>query len=338
MNSTVISGTINFGGGSSPAAGGGGGSSSSPAEMASIAKATAFATQLEWPSIEETIEAIGLQGQKSLMNDKPLMPFVQQLTDASLRQFQSLPNGDFFAFYPDYFGEFNHRKPYWLIDDVEILDGRIELSDEALATHVYTVGQTLPGANDFINKLASGGVINIFNMFGAQGVLNRDNIPQPGGASAGALALGDYDAAVNFLKRYGARPLLDEEPFIRSPYFEAFKAYQTFMLMWSRQFVTTFTFTFMPELYPGGHVGFPDHGLQMYIEEVEHSWDYTSGFTTQANLSAPAVMTDLLGKPLGNSPLPPNMIMALAAPSDKLSDQTVNKFVDAALTDVGKAP
>jgi murein DD-endopeptidase MepM/ murein hydrolase activator NlpD len=318
-------------GGNAGSGGGGGGGTGNLDDMYSVAKASAFAAQLEWPTMEETIEAIGLQGQKSLMNDKPLMPFIQQLTDASLRQFQSMPNGDFFGFYPDYFGEFNHRKPYWYINDIEILNGRIQLTDDALATHVYVVGDTLPGMNDYVNKLFSAGVINVFNVFGAEGVLNRD-APLPSDDPKGTdrqvspeedsrdlMPVDDAIDAAAFLRRYGARPSLHEEAFIRSPYFEAFMAYQTFMLMWSRQFLTTFTFTFMPELYPGGHVGFPEHGLQMYIDEVEHSWDYESGFTTTANLSAPSVLRMNDGTPVPDAPLPENMMLALvdAVPQTK---------------------
>jgi murein DD-endopeptidase MepM/ murein hydrolase activator NlpD len=295
------------GGGISGGGSAGGGGTASLQEMYSVAKATAFATQLEWPTAEETLEAVGLQGQKSMMNDKPLMPFVQQLTDASLRQFQSMPNGNFFAFYPDYFGEFKHRKPYWMIDDIEILDGRIQLTDDSLATHVYVVGDTMPSGSDYLNKLFSAGTMTIENIFGTDGILSREESPageRPDDNEGVPLELAGKGAAVDFLQRYGARPSLHEEAFIRSPYFEAFMAYQQFMLLWSRQFLTTFTFTFMPELYPGGQVGFPDHGLQMYIDEVEHSWDYTEGFTTTANLSAPSVM----GKA---ETLPPNMIQAL---------------------------
>ena len=61
-------------------------------------------------------------------------------------------------------------------------------------------------------------------------------------------------------------------------------AHQTFNLLWSRLFLTTFQFTFMPELYPGGLVGLPDHGLQLYIDGVTHTFDYESGFTTEAAL------------------------------------------------------
>jgi hypothetical protein len=120
----------------------------------------------------------------------------------------------------------------------------------------------------------------------------------------------DRDQATAFLERYGARPLKDDVPMIKHPYFEMFLAYQRFMLAWSKQFLSTFSFTFMPELYPGGKVGFADHGLQMYIEEVTHSWDYESGFTTQANLSAPSIYgVDHVEQ------LPPNMVRAIVQPA-----------------------
>lgn len=284
------------------------GGGSSTEQMYSIAQATAFAAQLDWPSIEETTEAMMLQGQKSLMNDKPLMPFIEQLTEAGLRQFQSMPNGHFYAFYPDYFGEFG-RKPYWMISDAEILDGGIDLNDEALATHVFVVGDTIPGGIDIRDKLLSGGVVNIFNAFMAgDTIVNRHQGPDDKEhASQRFTQLIGKSDAIKFLQRYGARPQLFEEPMIRSPYFEAFMAYQKFMLLWSRQFLSTFTFTFMPELFPGGKVGFPDHGLQCYIEEVEHTWDYESGFFTQASLSAPSVLAGASG-----DDLPPNMVVQQA--------------------------
>jgi hypothetical protein len=199
--------------------------------MTSRTNATFLWGSLNWASMEDTLEAVSLTGNKSLMNDKPMMPFIQQMTDASMRQFMSMPNGDFFAFYPDYFGETFHRPPYWYVNDIEILDGRVKLN-------------------------------------------------------------------------------VEEYPMVRHPFFELFLAYQHFMQAWSRQFLTPFQFTFMPELYPGGKVGLPDHGLQMYIEEVTHNWDYSGGFVTQAQLSSPAVMRDKNGKVV-NPNLPPNMPTAL---------------------------
>jgi murein DD-endopeptidase MepM/ murein hydrolase activator NlpD len=280
-------------------------------DITSTAAAAAVAGVLQFPSLLESMEANALQGQKSLLNDKPLMPFIQQMTDASLRSFQSLPNGDFFAFYPDYFGEFGHHNPYWLIDDIEILDGGIDLTDDNLCTHYFAVGDTtgvaMGAGNPMLNAMLTAGVVNIFNVFQSEKVTTK--APEES-AMAGLL---EHDEAIAFLKRYGARPLTEDLPMIRSPFFEMFVAYQRFLLAWSRQFLTPFTFTFMPELYPGGKVGFPDHGLQMYIDEVTHSWDYTSGFFTQANLSAPAAMVDSNGKPMSNN-LPPYMVKAMADP------------------------
>ena len=251
------------------------------------AKAAGVFTTLNFPQAVASAESMLLRGDRSLMNDQPLLPFIEQLSKGTLRSFMTLPNGDFYAFHPDYFGAFG-TAPYWEIDDIEVLDGDIQLSDDALATHVFVTGNTLPNANDpTLSKLYSLGVVTILNA-GASDFINNT----PGEEKDGELQpfLGSEEASLNFLQRYGARPLIEDAPFIRSHIFETFYAYQTFMLAWSRQFLTTFSFTFMPEIYPGGIVQFKDHGIQMYVDEVHHSWDYTSGFTTQANLSAPSAV------------------------------------------------
>jgi hypothetical protein len=64
----------------------------------------------------------------------------------------------------------------------------------------------------------------------------------------------------------------------------------------------------------------------MYIEEVTHSWDYTSGFVTEADLSAPAAMLNDKGDPL-NDNLPPNMPTALVEVATENTE-----------TDTGKSP
>jgi murein DD-endopeptidase MepM/ murein hydrolase activator NlpD len=305
-----------------------GGSGGEPDIMAAGA-ASAFFGAINFPSMMESLEAVSLGGEKSLMNDKPLLPFIQQLCEAGLREFQSLPDGKFFAFYPDYFGEMFHRKPYWEIDDIEVLDGKIELSDDALITHYYVVGDTTMagqmGGSDStrLNSMFSSGVVTIFNAFLADSLIDRKPVNADKGKKDGPKPIKDKndtrgmefvmkkDEAIQFLQRYGARPSVDYMPMIKHPYFEMFLAYQRFLLAWSKQFLTTFTFTFMPELYPGGKVGFPDHGLQMYIDEVTHTWDYESGFMTQANLSAPSRYGAT------NDYLPPNMVKALVTAGGK---------------------
>lgn len=280
-----------------------------------MAQGAAFAATFNLPTVLESVEAMGLSGERSLLNDKPLLPFIQQLCEASLRSFQSLPDGSLFAFYPDYFGEMLHHKPYWEIDDIEILDGHIELTDDALVTHMYVVGDTtFPASNNTVNTLTTTGIVSVFNAFLSATLTDSSQREpkRPKGVKKGSKndptgmdLLLRKDEAVSFLNRFGARPMVEEMPMIHSHFFEFFLAYQRFMLAWSRQFLSTFEFTFMPELFPGGKVGFPDHGLQMYIEDVTHVWDYENGFTTTANLSAPSVYKG------HDSKLPPNMVKAL---------------------------
>jgi hypothetical protein len=250
---------------------------------------SAFATYINAPTLEASAEAIGLRGQKSLLNDVSLLPFVQQLTDASLRSFQSMPNGNFFAFFPDYFGGFGKGTPYWLVDDIEIQDGKINLTDDYLATHVFVVGDIVDyGHIDFADRLQSGGVMDIASALKTGFIKTPTDSDQAAGL--GIPATIDHSYIVKFLERYGVRPKTEEMAMIRSPYFELFVAYQRFMELWAKQFASTFTMTFMPEVYPGGIVGFPNHGIQCYVQEVVHTFDYEEGFETQATLMAPAAM------------------------------------------------
>jgi len=246
-----------------------------------IATASAFGTVIELPTMAETLESLAYSGQKSYMNDKPLIDFVEQLCSASMRTYMSLPDGRFYAFFPDHFGTFNpNRPPYWEIDDVELIEGDMILSDENLKTHVYVVGDTQYDMKiDFNDRLMTSGIVTIFNAFETNWLLS-----QQGGK--GKLPL--FKDAANFLNRYGVRPDYHEEPLIRSKYFEAFSAFQRFMQQWSLQFITQFQFTFMPELYPGGRVAFKDHDLVCYIDSVQHQFDYAGGFETFAQLSSPS--------------------------------------------------
>src|SRR3954447_513200 len=104
-----------------------------------------------------------LTGDRSLMNDQPLLLFIEQLIIGSRRAVQALPNGDFYAFHPDYFGALG-TAPYWEINDIEVLDGSINLTDEALATHVYVIGATLPNQNiEILQKISTHGVVTLLN-------------------------------------------------------------------------------------------------------------------------------------------------------------------------------
>lgn len=259
------------------------------ASVEATAKAAAFSTYLELPGIIESEEAMALKGGRSLMNDRPLTEFITQLCQGTLRRFQSLPNGNFYAFYPDYFGGMNQRTPYWEILDIEVLEGKINLTDEPLATHVYVVGDNtgyLNGVN-FEDKAASAGVVTLFEAMAMNFITGLGPSKK---APDKQEALQTKSQVINFLKKYGARPYFEEAPMIRSGYYEMFLAYQRFCLLWSQQFEATFQLTYMPELFPGGLVAFPEHGIQFFVEEVSHTMDYESGFTTTVQFTAPAAL------------------------------------------------
>lgn len=268
-----------------------------------VSKAAAISSFIELPGLLESVESEALKGQRSLMNDKPLLPFVEELTKASLRNFTSLPNGDFYAFIPDYFGGLTQRQAYWEIHDIEVLDGKIYLTDDALATHVYIVGDTNADQEiTVLDKIQTAGVVTVFNAFMADFITGVSD-PKLNSKKASKQeeagyqkrvenhpSLADKQKAVDFLSKYGARPYFEEAPMVRSAYFEMFLAYQMFCLLWSQQFEAQFDFTFMPELFPGGLVKFPDYGIQCYIQEVNHRGSYTEGFTTTAKLIAPSAL------------------------------------------------
>lgn len=272
-------------------------------DVTSTAKAAAISAFIELPNVGLNAESQALHGTKSLMNDQPLMPWIEQLATASLRSFMSMPNGDFYAFIPDYFGGLTNRQAYWDISDIEVIEGMIYLTDDSLATHVYVVGDNNANRSiDFIDKINSAGVVNVFNAFMADFItgFNSPKI-EKGEAKKGEVeayekkltkfsTLADKQKAISFLQKYGARPYYEEAPMVRSPYYEMFLAYQKFCLLWSQQFQAKFEFTFMPELFPGGIVRFLSYGIQMYVQEVSHTGDYENGFVTRAVLTAPSAL------------------------------------------------
>lgn len=283
-------------GGTTTEAGGGVTGSVSISEVEAAAKAAAFSTYLEIPGLFDGVESQALKGQRSLMNDEPMLGLIEQLCQASLRRFQSMPNGNFYAFYPDYFGGLSAHTPYWEIHDIEILDGSINLNDQALATHVYVVGDN-SGFYDGItevDKIASAGVVTLFHAIAAEFVtgakIDRNKLKEKSKKERQADAAVAKTHALNFLKKYGARPFYEEAPMVKSAYYEMFLAFQKFCLLWSKQFLTQFELTYMPELFPGGLVALPEHGLQLFVEEVTHEFDYENGFKTVASFSAPTAL------------------------------------------------
>jgi hypothetical protein len=217
-------------------------------------------------------------GQKSFIDSQPLMQEVQAVAASGLRKFASAPNGDFVAYYPDYFGV--DGKPIAMkIEKIEMKDVRINLTDDAMATHVYIKGDYV-GYGQLSDPIAgwitSAGVATVEN----ETLFQRLKQVVPGGAES--------LSGNGILQRYGVRPLQLEFSSVHSKQLEFLMACHVFMQKWAEQYQTTATFTFMPEIMPGMRVQLADTGIAVYVSQVTHNFDWEQGFTTTARIMAPS--------------------------------------------------
>lgn len=218
--------------------------------------------------------------EKAFINDEPLIQTVISFAQAGLRNFQSAPNGDFIAYYPDYFG-LDGKDAVWSLEDIEMKNVQIDLNDDAMATHVYVSGAPMPngaGAGGTLGWLMSKGVATVENEF----LFKRMTYAAP-------KAPGEFLAnGADIMRRFGARPLVKSMSSVMQGPMEFLLAVQTFMTKWAEQYSTTIETTFMPEVFPGMRLHLVDHNLQVYVSEVTHSGDFESGFTTSMTIMAPS--------------------------------------------------
>jgi len=216
-------------------------------------------------------------GHKEFIDAQPLIQMVQAVCKASLRNFQSAPNGDFIAYYPDHFG-LEGKPAVMKLEDIELKDVHIDYSDDNLTTHVYVAGDpVLYGQTDqVLCWLDSAGTCSVEDEWSFQRMRK--------------VGLGDFEFrdGAEFMKRYGVRPYQQFMPMVGSHELEFLLATQIFMEKWAAQYQTRCSFTFMPELLPGMRVEIGDHGLQLYVNEVIHEFNFENGFRTSAVMSAPS--------------------------------------------------
>jgi hypothetical protein len=218
-----------------------------------------------------------LGGVRALMNDKPLMATVETLVTAGLRQHMSAPNGDYVAWFPDYFGWYGTAAKL-VVAPVEILqEFAVAESDASLRTHWFVTSSStgiegLGDSTSIYHQLTTAGVVSV-EMYPVMKALLRED----------AEAFRDKGAA--FLRRYGARPEWESMDNITGPRQEFFYAMQRFQLSWASRFTGRLPLTFMPEAYPGMLVCAPHYGVQCYAQEVTHSFDLRDdqGFTTDVD-------------------------------------------------------
>jgi len=249
--------------------GSGSASSLTVQQIAALGAQAAFYVQQFQAS--DAVLSQSLSGQRALSNDQPIIEWIEQAVTSSGRAYCSMPNGKFLAFFPDRWGFFD-RTPYWFINDIEITDLTINKNDTNLVTHVFTAGPNVPDAGITLQNRMQSMIASVedkgFRYF-VHG--NDERVPQ-------------LDP-VDFLARYGARPYVNDLPNINNPLLLWMHGWMKFLEFWSKRYTASATFTFMPELFPGGLVSFGNR-IQMFLESVTHSFDIAGGFTTTAELSS----------------------------------------------------
>lgn len=288
-------------------AGGAGTTGDNGAQNAANAQAAAenFAVNVyTWGLQPANTYGESLAGPLAMMNDSPLLPYIAHLMAGCMRSWCSAPNGDFIAWFPDYFGLFGNAAKM-NVKSIELMDFTVEWSDQEIVTHQYVVGapqSMIDGATASVTGVgAQSGNLNWLAT--TKGVATMD---YPGifkvvfGEDVSDQFVSDY------LRRFGGRPNMVNLPMIASwsrP--EFFMALYLFLQRWANQFKANVPMTFMPELWPGMLLCLPEYDFQCYIMEVQHVFAFGKGggFNTTAKICAPARTSKASGDIFGLLPL-----------------------------------
>jgi hypothetical protein len=238
-------------------------------------------------SAGETLSS-SLTGVKALMNDQPILPYLMNLMRCSMRSICSAPNGDFMAWFPDYFGLWG-TAAVMVIEDVELMNFQVTWSDLEMVTHQF-VSQAFSSTFD-LGTASLNTQESDQTLVDSTGVVTIDmkHIMK---------ALFDLDPSVkdlavwrdNLYRRFGARPNFEALQGIYGPKAEFFMALFLFMQNWAKQYSANVPMTFMPELWPGMLIQLPSYNFQAYVVTVTHSFQMGEGgsFTTTAEIVAPS--------------------------------------------------
>lgn len=236
---------------------------------------TAFKTAYFWPGVDTLSSA--LTGKRAWINDVSLMQSINDLSSASMRDFQSGPNGDFVAYFPDRLGVYG-KFAAMQVRDIEIIDFKLTVSDKPLVTHYVSVGDMTslePHSGTDLDVLFNSGYVSVEQDEVMRLILGlpKDQTPHN---------LGNW-----IMDRFGLRPRRDDNYNIWSYGYNYMLALHRFEEAWASQWQAIAQFTFLPEIFPGMRIELVDHGLAVYVEQVVHSGSRTNGFTTQAYVSTP---------------------------------------------------
>ena len=238
------------------------------------------------------LQSESLWGYRALMNDEPIMVTIDQLIRATGRSYCCAPNGDFIAWFPDYWGEYGVAGAMD-IEEIELKDFSVDWSDASLVTHQFVEGATFT----FSTGPLPSGIMDAYQAFMTRGIVTVD---MPGVLES---VMGSKDNSRfpwlkepdKLLQRFGARIDRNQNPVIYGPEAEFWMAVSRFTRSWAGMFTASAPLTFMPELFPGMLMRIPFFKVQMYVTSVTHSWDYRNDVGFSTNVQTMAVSTTETG-------------------------------------------
>lgn len=249
------------------------------------------------------IESYLLQGSNTglnMANDKPAIDYVDSCCKASMRAYMSLPDGSFAAFVPDWFGKMFPDSKYHNVIDIprhEVMKFKADFDKSSYVSHLFlTTNEALPdpyglgitsGLNDLMKLLTSSGTVTM--QYQGANLLKLMDISSTG------LDQNDPDALNKLMQRWGVSVKRESDEYIQNAQLTAISALYRFLQYWANCFTSTMQLTFRPEIMPGLRLHFADAGVTLYVKSVQHSWNATSGGTTNVTVVSPVTDQDRAG-------------------------------------------
>lgn len=259
-----------------------------------------YMTPSNAPAIIESYLLQGSDTGLNMANDKPAIDYVDSCCKASMRAYMSLPDGSFAAFVPDWFGKMFPDSKYHNVIDIprhEVMKFKADFDKSSYVSHLFlTTNEALPdpyglgitsGLNDLMKLLTSSGTVTM--QYQGANLLKLMDISSTG------LDQNDPDALNKLMQRWGVSVKRESDEYIQNAQLTAISALYRFLQYWANCFTSTMQLTFRPEIMPGLRLHFADAGVTLYVKSVQHSWNATSGGTTNVTVVSPVTDQDKAG-------------------------------------------
>ena len=231
-----------------------------------------------------------LGGYRALINDEPILKTVGELMGVANREFCSAPNGDFIAWFPDYFGHYGQAGKM-VVSPLEIsgVSGppTVNWSDRTLKTHQFVSGATAFNTGD------AGEVWRLATTAGVASI----EFPELMMALLNISRREAEEMRDHYLTRYGPRVETKTMNNISGARQEFFYACHEFQRNWAQQYTSQIELTFVPEVFPGMLLCIPEYGIQGYVVETTDSFSMSGGgFTVSYKTTVSCAPWSSLGK------------------------------------------